>query len=351
MQSSSIVVTEIPASGLMDRRSSGVATTYSTIQYNSVQDVKMDTRRGSQQPRKFSIDVEPSPMTHTSSVTLPTAANPSAPARAPVPTVAPAPFVLSGETTGHSIRSTSTFQLQSNSSSGGRTASTVVAPALAPVPTGDDPTPWRRKSIPREPSLPRENVPVTPAAVAPSTVSSSAHVPKTAEIPPAQPQQPVQSRVSMAKLSMNQEAPPVQTGNYNASPLPLRSNRISSSCTSGVTNESTTTTTTTTSPFQRTGSVNNRYRPSQPENNGPFGSGGEPRVKTLPATGASVRALAQKFLISGEEKSQPQVSKSAAYPKAGLIFRSNSFRSQNNADGSGSIGLVRSESLRISPAR
>ena len=346
VQSSSIVVTEIPASGLMDRRSSGVATTYSTIQHNSVQDVKMDNRRGSQQPRKFSIDVEPSPMTHTSSVTLPTTGNPSAPSSRVV--AAPAPFVLSGDTTGHSIRSTSTFQLQqqsnsSSSSSTGRNTSTVVAPALAPIPTGDDPTPWRRKSIPREPSIPRDTE-VT--AAVPSA-------PMTAEIPPAQPQQPVQSRVSMTKLSMNHEAaapPPVQTSNYNASPLPLRSNRISSSSTSA--NESTTVTTTaTSSPFQRTGSINNRYRPSQPENNAPFGSGGEPKVKTLPATGASVRALAQKFLITGEEKSQPQVSKTASYPKAGLIFRSNSFRSQNNADGTGSMGLVRSESLRISPAR
>ena len=347
VQSSSIVVTEIPASGLMDRRNSGVATTYSTIQYNSVQDVKMDNRRGSQQPRKFSIEVEPSPMTHTSSVTLPTTAtHPSAPTRVVPSPVAPAPFVLSGETTGHSIRSTSTFQLQSNSSSSsstGRNTSTVVAPALAPIPTGDDPTPWRRKSIPREPSIPRD-VEVTPS-VAASTVSSA---PIKAEIPPAQPQQPVQSRVSMAKLSMNQESSPVQTS-YNASPLPLRSNRISSSSSTSV-NESTTTATSS-SPFQRTGSINNRYRPSQPENNAPFGSGGEPRVKTLPATGASVRALAQKFLITGEEKSQPQVSKSASYPKAGLIFRSNSFRSQNNPDGTGSIGLVRSESLRISPAR
>jgi hypothetical protein len=344
VQSSSIVVTEIPASGLMDRRSSGVATTYSTIQYNSVQDVKMDNRRGSQQPRKFSIDVEPSPMTHTSSVTLPTTGNPSAPGSRVV-AAPPAPFVLSGDTTGHSIRSTTTFQLQqqsnsSSSSSTGRNTSTVVAPALAPIPTGDDPTPWRRKSIPREPSIPRDT---EVAAAVPSA-------PITAEIPPAQPQQPVQSRVSMAKLSMNHEAaapPPVQTSNYNASPLPLRSNRISSSSTSA--NESTTTTSS--SPFQRTGSINNRYRPSQPENNAPFGSGGEPKVKTLPATGASVRALAQKFLITGEEKSQPQVSKTAAYPKAGLIFRSNSFRSQNNADGTGSMGLVRSESLRISPAR
>jgi hypothetical protein len=374
VQSSSIVVTEIPASGLMDRRSSGVATPYSTIQYNSVQDVKMDTRRGSQhqQPRKFSVEVEPSPVqTHTSSVTLPT--NPSAvPARsAPVPTVAPAPFVLSGETTGHSIRSTSTFQLQSHSSSSvagrntstvvaptalapGRNTSTVVAPPVAPVPTGDDPTPWRRKSIPREPSLPRDvEVTTTPAVVAAPPTSASI-IPKMAEIPPAQPQQPVQSRVSMAKLSMNQEAPPtplpVQTSNYSsASPLPLRSNRMSS--TSAVTMSSTESTSTASSPFQRTGSINNRYRPSQPENNAPFGSGGEPRVKTLPATGASVRALAQKFLVSGDEKNQPQASKSSAYPKAGLIFRSNSFRSQNNGDGSGSIGLVRSESLRISPAR
>lgn len=386
VQSSSIVVTEIPASGLMDRRrSSGVATPYSTIQYNSVQDVKMDTRRGShqhQQPRKFSVEVEPSPVqTHTSSVTLPTTANPSAVAgrSAPVPTVAPAPFVLSGETTGHSIRSTSTFQLQSHSSSSsaagrntstvvaptalapGRNTSTVVAPpvALAPVPTGDDPTPWRRKSIPREPSLSRDvEVTTTPAVVAAPPTSASI-IPKMAEIPPVQQtQEPVQSRVSMAKLSMNQEAPPistpVQTSNYfsSASPLPLRSNRMSS--TSAVTTMSSTSesTSTASSPFQRTGSINNRYRPSQPENNAPFGSGGEPRVKTLPATGASVRALAQKFLVSGDEKNQPQVSKSSAYPKAGLIFRSNSFRSsQNNGDASGSIGLVRSESLRISPAR
>jgi hypothetical protein len=77
----------------------------------------------------------------------------------------------------------------------------------------------------------------------------------------------------------------------------------------------------------------------------------EPRVKTLTATGALVRVLAQKYLVSGNEKSQAQVSKSSAYPKAGPIFRSNSFRSQNNGDGSGSISLVRSESLRISPAR
>jgi len=46
----------------------------------------------------------------------------------------------------------------------------------------------------------------------------------------------------------------------------------------------------------------------------------------LPASGgaSSVRVLAQKFIATGEENSQPQVSKSQKYPKARLIFRSNS---------------------------
>uniref|UniRef100_A0A0N8DXB2 Smoothelin domain-containing protein n=1 Tax=Daphnia magna TaxID=35525 RepID=A0A0N8DXB2_9CRUS len=370
VQSSSIVVTEIPAPALMERRSSGAAPTYSTVQYNSVQDVKMDNRRGSthqqyqqQQPRKFSIEVEPSPTMHTSSVTLSTASK--APAPAPmssraVPAVASAPFVLSGETAGHSVRSTSTFQL----STSGRNSSVVTAPIMAasvaavaaPVPTGDDPTPWRRKSIPREPSIPRDAAAVTSTATfipAPAPAPAPAPVPvQVAEIPLAQPHQSVPTRVSTAKMSMQETLPPAAVPApvstfVSSSPLTVRSNRISSSSVSG----------TETSNFQRHGSINQRYRPSQPENNAPYGSGGvkpspEPRVKTLAATGASVRALAQKFLVTGEEKSQAQVSKSSAYPKAGLIYRSNSFRSQNNADGAGgSIGLVRSESLRISPAR
>lgn len=369
VQSSSIVVTEIPAPALMERRSSGAAPTYSTVQYNSVQDVKMDNRRGSthqqyqqQQPRKFSIEVEPSPTMHTSSVTLSTASTASkAPAPAPmssraVPAVASAPFVLSGETAGHSVRSTSTFQL----STSGRNSSVVTAPIIAasaaavaaPVPTGDDPTPWRRKSIPREPSIPRDAAAVTSTA---TFIPAPAPVPvpvQVAEIPLAQPHQSVPTRVSTAKMSMQETLPPAAVPApvstfVSSSPLTVRSNRISSSSVSG----------TETSNFQRHGSINQRYRPSQPENNAPYGSGGvkpspEPRVKTLAATGASVRALAQKFLVTGEEKSQAQVSKSSAYPKAGLIYRSNSFRSQNNADGAGgSIGLVRSESLRISPAR
>ena len=53
--------------------------------------------------------------------------------------------------------------------------------------------------------------------------------------------------------------------------------------------------------------------------------------------------------------SQPQVSKSAAYPRAGLIFRSNSFRSQTSPErrvsGSSDVPLSRTGSLRCSPGR
>ena len=275
VQSSSIVVTEIPA----DRRNSG-ASSGVTIQYNSVQDVKMMTgsassgdRRGSM-PRKLSIDVEPSPMMHTSSVTLPTI--PAAGVKTTTSSSSSG-LVLSGESTGHSVRSTSTFQLHSS----GRTSS-VAAPVPVPA-AADDPTPWRRKSIPREPSNPRDDPP--PAAPA---------------------AEPIPSRVT-SKMSMETST--------TSSPILPRSNRTTStvfpstlhSAAHNNSGENSTTSTSTTSVTRSSVHSSHRYPPSQPENNAPKSEPFVPRVKTLSATGASVRALAQKFLITGEEKSQPQV--------------------------------------------
>lgn len=389
IQSSSIVVTEIPASGL-DRRNSRLTNAnvnnvnYSTVQYNSVQDVEMtgtgsssgagtsggpggvgwggDHRRGSQLPRKLSVDVEPSPMMHTSSVTLPTTASTSghavgssfASASASTSTstsTSGSGMVLSGQSSGHSVRSTSNFQLSNSTTRNSiSTAATNVPASVVPISirsslpesNGDDPTPWRRKSIPREPSNPPDDPPaigqVASALVAhpPAPMASTYHVPASAATP---------SRVSAARSTIES----------SSSPIPSRSSRIvSSTLTPSSVNESigsstsTTSTTNTTSAtatstatFQRSSvdhhqQQQHQQQPQQPQQpqqqhqqttsvnrlpagqveNSPFGGSANnkttseplvPRVKTLAATGASVRALAQKFITTGEEKSQPQV--------------------------------------------
>ena len=180
-QSSSKVFHEIPASG------SGI-----TLQYNTVQDVRM-----AQQPRKLSIDVEPSPVIHTSSVNLPTTSG----------------LVLTGETSGHSVKSTSMFQLQKS------TVEQEIASAT------DDPTPWRRKSIPREPSIPREEpIPEKVTSTATLTRSTVQTAPPISNRPSRWAAQNSQdSSVASSTRSTSRVESTVQQSSVPSSPAPARS--------------------------------------------------------------------------------------------------------------------------------
>jgi hypothetical protein len=80
----------------------------------------------------------------------------------------------------------------------------------------------------------------------------------------------------------------------------------------------------------------------------------ENRIKTMPA-GASVRALAQRFQTTTETETPQRKTSSGSYPKAGLIFRSSSFRQSASPDREtvrSNVSMVqRSESLRTSSPR
>ena len=337
-QSSSIVVHEIPA----DRRDSAAG--YSTIQYNSVQDVKVAS--SSQMPRKLSIDVEPSPTMHTSSVTLPTGGGGGSTITTrrqqqqqqqgvASTSTSVGGLVLSGDNSGHSIRSTSTFQLSkaTNNKQTTNTPSTVtaiidVSSSSSSSSTGGstktESAPWRRGSSS-----------IKSSAITSSVVTSDV----TNDTATSQQQNNSSSSINATKST---------TSTINYTPTPPMSNRTTSVFPSQIRNQPPTgagaggaTSSVSTESSSSTSTVKLQRTPSL--RGVPSGSSGV----------SSVRALAQKFITTSEEKSLPQVSKSQTYPKAGLIFRSNSFRSNSITDADGGPLLNRTGSLRgsRSPSR
>ena len=307
-QASSIVVHEIPAASVgTDRRnsrtsSSSTSTSAVNYHYSTVQDVKVGGeagRRGSTQQtmaRKLSIDVEPSPAMHTTSLTLSTGSSSSAaPSATATTNRSTAGLVLSGDSSGHTVRSTSTFQLkktggtaplsssnhrattkdsQTTSSSSFQLTQGLAALRRKPQavqeeePPASDPTPWRKKSVPssEEPTRTGSNVTTT-------TKTTTKTLPATGDNSTSSATVTTQrSSFRSSYSSANKENPPpvceTTTTTTKVNKLPASSYQVETTTTKTVRSSA-----------------------------------------GLPTSGASsVRALAQKFLITGEEKRSVRLS-------------------------------------------
>ena len=193
---------------------------------------------------------------------------------------------LTGDATGHTIHSTSTFQLVQPSSEG-----------------ADDATPWRSKSTSREgsasPVRSRQSIQEVSAAIRAEVTQLTRQTSESGDALVREKSRKFSGEVAPARVSAESKT----TGRLPASRYIL----------------------------QRQTSESLKLKPMAPR--------------------ASVRALAQRFQSNSEEVTTQRKNSASSYPKAGLIFRSNSFRQKScsperETGRLSSSSVQRSESMR-----
>ena len=299
----------------------------STSRYSTASETRRSTTSSTIDKSKHIAQtlVETTPVLHTSQVTLPLSNGVEPRVRvAELKMDVDRPLILTGQNTGHTVRSTSTFHLQ-----------------LASCPA-DDPTPWRRRSIPREPSLPRESPAPIPDAkpLAPDSTSSEsssvAPTPAPAEVIPGATlaaAAPIPKVVSEATLP---SSVPIAA---QVAPAPATTPSVFNSAPKKTFVSQTPVKTPASSPLLHSTPLANSSRLRQQRLfEGKVAV--EPvvsRIKTIPS-GSSIKALAQKFQVGANE--ERTTTTKSSYPKAGLIFRSSSFRESPERQLTGSAGAA-----------